>query len=120
LQKIDQHRSKKNEKLEPHPTPPPKKTTARINNLISVLVFTLCNNIIICEKRLTLRALRTCSGAIVFFSSRLHTSLDSEDRRLMNSAKCACTVQLEEKPDYMLVNKYYLSVRLLETSVQDV
>jgi hypothetical protein len=35
--------------------------------------------------RQTCKALITCSGAIVFFSSRLHTSLDSEDRRLMNS-----------------------------------
>jgi len=35
----------------------------------------------------SLRALRTCSGAIVFFSSLLHTSLDSDERRLMNSTQ---------------------------------
>lgn len=37
-------------------------------------------------KNVTSRALSTCSGAIVLLSSLLHTSLDSEDTRLINSA----------------------------------
>lgn len=35
----------------------------------------------------TCKALSTCSGAIVLFSSLLQTSLDSDEMRFINSAK---------------------------------
>lgn len=44
----------------------------------------------------TSRALRTCSGAMVLFSSLLQTSLDSDEIRLINSANAQtieCKVQ---------------------------
>lgn len=47
------------------------------------------------EKNHTSRALTTCSGAIVRFSSRLQTSFDSEDTRLINSAETRINYQLK-------------------------
>ena len=69
----------------------------------------------------TSNALRTCSGAIVLLSSLLHTSFDSDEIRLMNSAGGRTTdiireVQFKYKVKHKFIHKQHRKHELKTTT----